>query len=80
MDDETRSPKTSEDYMAQIIARLNANSASDAWLMVDRMMAQTNLVWFQDNKFAFQAGVRVGAWKQVVGIIQEMIDNAVITQ
>jgi hypothetical protein len=48
--------------------------------MVDRMMAQTNLVWFQDNKFAFQAGVRVGAWKQVVGIIQEMIDNAVVKE
>lgn len=80
MDNETRSPKTPEDYMAQIVARLEANSASDAWLTIDRMMSQTNLVWFKDNKFGFQAGVRVGAWKQVVGIIQDMIDNTVITQ
>lgn len=78
MDEETRSPKTPEDYMAQIIARLNANSASDAWLMVDKMADRTVLVSVKDGKLGFASGIKVAVWRQLVNDIIAMIDNTVM--
>jgi len=44
MDEETRQPRGPEDYMAQIVAQLGANSAGDAWLMINKMASRSVLV------------------------------------
>jgi hypothetical protein len=78
MDDQTRQPRSSEDYMAQIIARLNANSASDAWLMVDKMASKTVLVSVEDGKLGFASGIKIAVWRQIANDIIAMIDNTVM--
>jgi lipoate-protein ligase B len=78
MDDETRQPKQTEDYMQMIMTALGVNTLHDAWLAVERLK-QARLVWVAEgDKLAFAAGIKVRAWQEITNMILKMVDETVI--
>ena len=77
MDEETRQPRTEEDYMAMIVATLKVNTPQDAWQKVQELN-KPRLVWLEGDKLAFASGIKIRAWQEIVQHIATMIDETVI--
>jgi len=78
MDEETRQPRSPEDYMQMIVTALGVNTPHDAWLAVEQLK-QPRLVWVaEDDKLAFASGIRVRAWQEIANMILKMVDETVI--
>lgn len=71
MEEETRTPLTTDGYVDQLLVMLNVSTMSDAIHRVREMMEARPLVWLDaGNQIKLAQGVSVGAWFQVITAIQ----------
>ena len=78
MDEETRQPRSQEDYMQMIQDVLKLSTPDEVFRWVEQRANAVTLVSVQDGKLAFAKGIRVGAWQQVLEQIATMINEAVV--
>lgn len=75
---QTRQPRSQEDYMQMMQDILKLNTSDEVFRWVEQRANTVTLVSVQDGKLAFAKGVKVGAWQQVLEQIAAMINEAVI--
>ena len=73
MDDETRQPRSPDDYMAQIIALLGVNTSADAFQRVKDMRDAKAIVTVDpDGRIAIAAGLTVRQVYQVISALESV--------
>lgn len=79
MDDETRQPRTEDDYMQMIMMAIGANTPMDAYQWVEARKNVAMPLVFADKTGAVHLarGVKVGTWLSVANSINHMVDEAV---
>jgi len=80
MDDETRQPRSEDDYMQMAMSAIGANTPHDLWQWVeDRKTVAVPLVFAtKEGQVNYARGVKVGAWLAITQTINKMIEEATV--
>ena len=79
MNEETRQPRSTEDYMTMIMQSLGVNTPMDAWQWVEDRKAITSLVFVDgENRLGYARGVKVGAWLSIAQAISKMVEDTTV--
>lgn len=79
MEEETRQPRSSEDYMAMIVSSLGVNTPMDAWQWVeDRKAIKPVVSVDSEGNLRYARGIKIKDWLVITQAITKMVEEATI--